>query len=1295
MPRTLKALAHFAIYAIGVGVLAASVVVTAVRLILPDVGIYRSEVEAWVGNYMGYPVAIRSLDADWQGWVPNLTLTNIDLLSQAGTKTLTHFKSAQISIDPWATILARHIVPKQLVVSGFDVSIVRMANGAIHIQGLELGAQADIVAGQSELAVWLFRQKHIRLVNGMVSWTDNLHGQEPVRLSNVTLTLRSDGSRLQVEGSTGLPQHYGRDMDFAFDATGDLLTSEWTGEFYLAANDINPDNWYRFRRPKAFNVAGGSADIRVWSRWSGARLASLQGQINYRDFVAHVGTAQLRVNRLAGGFSSTVQQNGQWRMGLRVNTLETEHGRWPETDMGIAADPGPGDGRAGYTVSFNYLRLDDVVPLVMALPQLDAPASAAWRRLQVRGELLNGTVAFGDQKFVYNLGFRDLGVAGAEKLPAFDSASGRLRGNLESARLQLHNDAISLAAGGSGGKGLALSGLQGTVEWARSDQGWRISSESLELHSPDASASVTGSVSRSDDSGKGLFVDVTAHAGPADAAAVIRHLPLPAEGRLLQWLNRAVVAGSMLSGDLVLRGHLEDFPFRNREGKFAALINAEDVTLDYSEKWPPIDALTGEIEFNGPELVVRAAGGRIFSATFDDATARIPDIRAAEKRLFITGSVAGSTGDLGLFVDQSPLSADPILTSVRNNLSGGDMNLKLALSLPLGGVGAPAEVNGTLALEGAQLRAGTAVAPLHQVTGSVDFTRFSATGTGIQAQFHDRSVALGISGDRAQSAGPPRIVVRGRGSDAFLRTRLDDFFPGLTEGQPEFFSRLRGESDWEVSMSFVDSDGDGRLNRRIAMHSDLAGMAVHLPAPLGKPADTAIGFTLTRDLDTPEPAPVMVRYGDGLSAVFGPRLAPGQPLSVALQFGPSEPDPDPAPAPGIHIGGFLDVLPASEWWDVLRELRAARSRQGTAQPLDISASGHVRQLLLLGREFHDVDVSATRAGENWAVGLRGAEIEGQVSIPDADGTSASIQADLTHLRLARGDDDGNNKGKTLDPRVIPPLRVSIGDLDFQGHALGAAEIVSSRVADGMQIDSATFTKPGLAITGAGTWFRQSEDNQSRFAVQVHADAIDDMLQTFGYNVAAVRKGETQLDIDAGWNGTPAEFSWAKLNGTLQMQVHKGQLLDVEPKAGRLFGLLSFQSLPRRLSLDFSDLFGKGMAFDRIEGSFNITDGNAYTNDLNLRGPSAEVTVAGRTGLAEQDYDQIVTVTPQVTGTLPVAGALFGPVGIGVGAVLYLADKMFDSARNSLDELLRYQYTITGSWDAPVIEKIDTKDKGSG
>jgi len=159
-----------------------------------------------------------------------------------------------------------------------------------------------------------------------------------------------------------------------------------------------------------------------------------------------------------------------------------------------------------------------------------------------------------------------------------------------------------------------------------------------------------------------------------------------------------------------------------------------------------------------------------------------------------------------------------------------------------------------------------------------------------------------------------------------------------------------------------------------------------------------------------------------------------------------------------------------------------------------------------------------------------------------------------------------------------------------------------------------------------------------------------------------------------------------------MEIEKGRFTDINPSAGRLFGLLSLQTLPRRLSLDFSDLFGKGLAFDKIEGHFNIENGNAYTNNLAMTGPSVNINISGRTGLIEQDYDQTATVTPKVTDSLPVASALFGPIGAGVGAVIFLASEIFHSLPEKIDTLLRKQYTITGAWDDPQITKIKRNDE---
>ena len=156
---------------------------------------------------------------------------------------------------------------------------------------------------------------------------------------------------------------------------------------------------------------------------------------------------------------------------------------------------------------------------------------------------------------------------------------------------------------------------------------------------------------------------------------------------------------------------------------------------------------------------------------------------------------------------------------------------------------------------------------------------------------------------------------------------------------------------------------------------------------------------------------------------------------------------------------------------------------------------------------------------------------------------------------------------------------------------------------------------------------------------------------------------------------------------MQVMLTDGRFKNIDPGSGRIFGLLSLQSLPRRLSLDFNDLFKKGFAFDSISGDFQIIKGYAHTDNLITEGPSAKIAIRGTTGLASHDYDQIATVTPALSGSIPVASALFGPVGIGAGAVYYIGGKMFKSIPKKIDKFLTQNYSITGTWDTPIIKKI--------
>ncbi len=167
-----------------------------------------------------------------------------------------------------------------------------------------------------------------------------------------------------------------------------------------------------------------------------------------------------------------------------------------------------------------------------------------------------------------------------------------------------------------------------------------------------------------------------------------------------------------------------------------------------------------------------------------------------------------------------------------------------------------------------------------------------------------------------------------------------------------------------------------------------------------------------------------------------------------------------------------------------------------------------------------------------------------------------------------------------------------------------------------------------------------------------------------------------------WSGGPNEDLLETLDGNVKVRIGEGQLSELKPGAGRVFGLMSIAALPRRLALDFRDVFGKGFAFDKINGDFQIVDGETYTCNLSLEGPAADIGIVGRAGLVSREYEQNAVVSASFGNALPVAGALVA--GPQVAAALLIFSQIF---KKPLKEVSQVYYGISGSFDDPAIESI--------
>lgn len=1292
----LKRLARLTWSVTAFALVTAAVVVTVARLLLPTLGQYREEVQTWVSRYVNQPVAIEDFRASWRGWTPELYLTNIRLLDQHSERVITRFEHASLGVNLLASLRARHLVPGKLVVSGVRLSLLRSRDGAIRIEGVDPERTEMPGQRQNALADWLQNQRDLSIESATISWRDERTLIRPVVFSNVQLHIRSDGKRRQLIGRARLPDEVGRLFEFRIDANGDLLTTAWSGRMYAEGQGINPSVLLNYSNWLGLHIADGKVGFRLWSDWDNAMLRSVQGTLEATDIAVGGAAQRFVVEAASSRLQASRDEGGRWAVELNRLNLRTRNGTWPESDLALTVIPAAG-GNTALVARAGFLRLDDVGPILPGIDAIPANIRAAVEQVQPRGELRDLRLGYfperpADQRFYVHGQFADVMTRPARGWPGVNGLRGSLRTDAAAGRLQLQSESLQLDFAERFEQPLWLQRLTGTLAWERVDQGWRAWSDTLKLEHAALAATLSGEVTAAE--GGAPQADVIARFDAGDIEAVRDLVPrqvLPERG--YRWLRTALQGGRLISGGGVIRGPLADFPFDNAEGVFKLRFEVEDALLEFHPAWPRLEQADAAFEFVGRRLSVKAPRATLLGMTLQDVDLSIPDLSIRQRKVIAHGRASGTAAAAIDVIAASPLQAR--LGERLGEIDiGGELDIDLALEIPLLRGSRP-HSKGWIRLPGNRIRVHRPAIVFNSVAGRVNFDGPEWRSEQLTAQYLERPVDLALSGGRTDDTPWSRYRMSGSADRALVLNQLGAASPQLAESPAlqRAVERISGSARWTAELTA--NGGGAARHRQLRVHSELEGLALDLPAPLGKPAGALMPFSLDTTLDGPQGSGrLSLRLGDGIALeLLRAQDKPGF-SGAALGLGDGEP---PAPEAGtLRIAGHLEHLSVSRWMALRDALQPAATPAAGSTPtpagtaLAVEASFSIEHLEAGGREFESLAISAERDSTGWNVGLAGPDIAGNVLAPAvAGGQPGPVQIALERLHIGPRADPPPDY--LPSPQRIPALTLTSDSTRFENLDLGHTRLSTEPIGDGLRLASLQVDSARVQLSGAGDWLERDGQHSSAFDIAVGGDDFGQLLAAFGYDSAAIEGGDTELRINAAWDGTPAQFTLDKLRGTLELRVDEGRLLNVDPKAGRLFGLISLQSIKRRLTLDFADLFRKGFSFDRIRGAFELDGGNAYTNNLVMDGPSARIEITGRTGLSDKDYDQVVTVTPQLAGSLPVASAFFGPAGAGVGAVLFIGQKVFKSLPEQLDKMLSRQYVVTGDWEDPVVEQVKGLD----
>jgi uncharacterized protein (TIGR02099 family) len=710
-----------------------------------------------------------------------------------------------------------------------------------------------------------------------------------------------------------------------------------------------------------------------------------------------------------------------------------------------------------------------------------------------------------------------------------------------------------------------------------------------------------------------------------------------------------------------LRGDLRDFPFVDpASGDFRVTARVEKGVLRYAEGWPEIRDIDADLMFERKRMDIAARAGSILGAKLTNVRVSIPEL-ARGAHLSVSGQADGPTSAFISYLQASPLSRRT--HGFTDGLTAqGDGRLRLKLDLPLAEL-TQSKVQGAFEFSRNDIVLHPQIPPLEQAAGKLGFT---------ESAFSVHDVRGRLVGGNVIIAGGPRpdgaieIVARG---DA----RAD----ALELAEP-WRSRLSGSARYVAKVNL----SEGRAH--FSVDSPLVGLTSTLPAPLAKAAAVPLPLHV-------EMAPGGESGRERISLTLGKLAAAEvqrrrQGAEMVVQRASIWVTPTPgepirlSERPGTLIYGTIPAFDLERWM----ALRAGGGEGGGPAAND-GAMGNaavdvrVGVLDAFGKRFNAVAVRAGADALGWSATVSAQELAGELSYRGAAG--GRLVARLERLTIP-ADAPGAPGARPTASRAqpdLPAVDLVAEEFVFRGKPLGRIELLAQRAGTDWRVDKLAMANPDATFSGKGLWRRGVLQNT---ALEFDLQAADGgkFLERIG-NPGLVRGGRTHLKGELSWNGDPASIDYASLAGDVEMEAEDGQFLEVDPGLGKLVSLMNLQALPRRVTLDFRDVFSKGFQFDRINAGGHIERGSMAINQFRMRGSAAQVEMSGNVDLARETQDLKVRVIPSLGDSAAAALAFVNPLLIFPAA---LAQRIL---KDPLGHIFSFEYAVTGTWSNPNVKRI--------
>ncbi|MGX5913140.1 YhdP family protein [Aliidiomarina sp. Khilg15.8] len=1238
----------------------AAVLLSVLRYSLPYLDNYRVEIEELITGYYGQEISIGALDADWSAFGPSLVLEDVELELDQDYPLQVRAARTYLVLNLWQTLLNRQWQLEDFVLEGVELDYRYERDGGAPPDAPLIAAAENLLLEQLE---------NFQVVNSRLRILDQ--NDQARELFIEQLSWVNEDNRRQGTGRFRVSDITANHLNFVVDVSGDNF-AQMQGQLYVNASQLDLSPWLE-KIIAGIDITRAELNLTGWLDFANGQLGN--GQLHFGENRLHWqrnGTEhELRSSPVIWGLWP---QDEGWLLNSETLTFQVDGKPWPVESVVWDYQSGT------HLWNFHNLEIRDVGPLWSFFGSPGQQIQDWFAGIQPGGLVNQVEVRLdSDLDWGFHVQAQDINWQAYRGIPGFDGLNFALWSNLEQGAFWLRGDQVSLNSPMTFTDQQKLSSLDWSGYWNRYNDGWSVALPSGKLELPSARLEQEALITHTAATGTELEWVLSGEGQQLQVSEALELLPLQLGDRLTEYLRGSITSGEVQNLAMLWRGELANFPYQYNDGVFQAQVFAAPLNFRFQPEWPTIENTELELEFREGGLQMQAQGGDLMGAEVVSVSAGIPELLLPEPWLIIDAQARGSGPQAREVFANSPLadSVGAALEQVQTaSVVDGDFRLRIPLFKPSeGDTENRVTVQGGVDFSGETVTIKPVNLDVNDVQGRFTFTENAIGGEDMTASVFGLPVQIQLKGET-------------RNGGYRVQSNIDGAWnvETLPQQVPGAWLKPYLTGDITSSAQFVlDLNGSDGYSFNWTMGTELDETGIELPSPFAKPRGEALQWTtrvygddseIQIRSDIPERLRVAAALATGSRDLDWLSLVIGDQRDLIRTRGS-----------GFSIHADVARIDVRDWLPLLEmtgqpgEGEQALFNLPSLQRVQASAD----ELVWLGHTFDDLSLEGSAIDDGFSLQLNADQGRMRVTLPD-DTSPLAIEADFLNLEKSEADADasGTTAGRvdTGDNVLerLPPLRFVCHVCRYRGSELGRIELELDPTQGGEQLQVLNVSRTGAELNMQGGWQGSAETRRTQLSGWLATTDVGKLLSDFGAN-SVVRDSNAQVEFDLGWHGAPQDFELATLGGVVDWRLGSGYLRDVSDGGARLFSLFSLESLMRKLTLDFRDIFARGMFYSSFSGTLNLEDGRVYTDNTRMNGSAGDMEVEGSTDLVSERLDYNLVYVPKVTSSLPVLVAWMVNPPTGLAALL------LDRVLHDAQVISRLEYRITGTVSEPQVDEV--------